>query len=80
MDLMKVLGLLVLHHVKEQLFRNMSFFQRAYKLGHYASEHFYFLKTVVLENIVNKKSLLATSYDVEKFYYSLDKYDMMLEL
>ena len=79
-DLMKFLGQLVMHHAKDTMIENMTKFQIACKPGHRASEHLYVIRSFIDKIEEEKKAVILSSFDIEKFFDSESLYDVLGEV
>ena len=64
----KFFGQIVMECVKEPIFNNMSKFQIACRPGHRPSEHLFVVKSVINYYRNIKKGIIATSFDLKKFF------------
>ena len=71
---------MVMSLAKPILFDNLSKFQIACRPGHRPSEHLFVIKSVLGKFQKDGKGILATSYDLEKFFDFEDIFDILSEV
>ena len=67
-EMSKFFWLMVTLCVKETIFRNMSIYQIAFRPGHCPSEHIFVVKSILASFKEQKKGLIASGYDLRKFF------------
>ena len=66
-DLAKLFCQIVMSQAKDTLVNNMSKYQIATKPGHRASEHLFFIKSIVALTQARKEAVLVTMWDIQRF-------------
>ena len=79
-DLAKLFCQIVMSQAKDTLVNNMSKYQIATKPGHRASEHLFFIKSIVALTQARKEAVLVTMWDIQRFFDSESLIDCLSEL
>ena len=79
-ELSKFFTLMVINIAKEKILKNMSKYQIANRPGHRSSEHIFAVKHAISYYREQKKPLILSSFDLEKFFDSERLEDCQFEL
>ena len=79
-DSAKLFTQLVMSQVKDILMDSMSKFQIAAKPGHRASEHLFFIKSVMALIQSDKRAAIITLWDISRYFDSESIFDSQSEL